>query len=241
MRHGGLHVGNFFLGEKEGGEEFTDDDEEVLVLFAAQAAISIANARAHRDEARARADLEALVETAPVGVIVLDAQTGTAVRSNREARRLLGGLLDPDRSLEDLREVLTSRLADGSEVTLDDLKKAETLRAAEVELSVPDGRSLRMLVNATPIRSEAGDVDSVVVTLQDLAHLEEMERLRAEFLGMVSHELRAPLAAIKGSAVTLMEEARRLDAAETRSFTASSSIRPGTCAALSRTCSTQGA
>ena len=218
MRHGGLHVGNFFLGEKEGGEEFTDDDEEVLVLFAAQAAISIANARAHRDEARARADLEALVETAPVGVIVLDAQTGTAVRSNREARRLLGGLLDPDRSLEDLREVLTSRLADGSEVTLDDLKKAETLRAAEVELSVPDGRSLRMLVNATPIRSEAGDVDSVVVTLQDLAHLEEMERLRAEFLGMVSHELRAPLAAIKGSAVTLMEEARRLDAAETREF-----------------------
>ena len=61
MRHGGVHVGNFFLGEKDGGGEFTDEDEEVLVLFAAQAAIAIANARAHRDERRARADLEALL------------------------------------------------------------------------------------------------------------------------------------------------------------------------------------
>ena len=31
MRHRGVHVGDFFLGEKEGGREFTADDEEVLV------------------------------------------------------------------------------------------------------------------------------------------------------------------------------------------------------------------
>ena len=78
--------------------------------------------------------------------------------------------------------------------------------------------SLRVLVNATPIRSGEGEVESVVVTAQDLAPLEELERLRAEFLGMVSHELRAPLAAIRGSAVTLLEDARELDAAERREF-----------------------
>ena len=38
MRHRGAHVGNFYLAEKEGGEAFTDEDEEVLALFAAQAA-----------------------------------------------------------------------------------------------------------------------------------------------------------------------------------------------------------
>ena len=32
--------------------EFTDQDEQVLMLFAAQAAVAIADARAHRDEAR---------------------------------------------------------------------------------------------------------------------------------------------------------------------------------------------
>ena len=57
IRHRGVHVGSFFLGEKEGGQEFTDEDEEILLLFASQAATAIANARTHRDEQRARADL----------------------------------------------------------------------------------------------------------------------------------------------------------------------------------------
>ncbi len=52
MRHRGLDVGHFFLGEKACGGEFTDEDEEVLVLLAAQAVIAIANARAHREERR---------------------------------------------------------------------------------------------------------------------------------------------------------------------------------------------
>ena len=81
MRHRGEHIGNFFLGDKEGEGAFTDEDEELLMLFASQAAIAIANARAHRDEQRARANLEALVETSPVGVVVFDAQSGNPCRS----------------------------------------------------------------------------------------------------------------------------------------------------------------
>ena len=43
----GVLVGSFFLAEKESGREFTAEDEQVLVLFAAQAATAIANARTH--------------------------------------------------------------------------------------------------------------------------------------------------------------------------------------------------
>ena len=236
MRHRGLDVGHFFLGEKAGGEAFTDEDEEVLVLLAAQAAVAIANARAHRDEQRARADLEALVETSPVGVVVFDAQSGTPLTVNREAKRILAGLLGPDGSLEDLREVLTSRLADGREVTLDELKHAETLRSAEVELSVPDGRSVRMLVNATPIRSGAGEAETVVVTLQDLAPLEETERLRAEFLGMVSHELRAPVTSAPRTSAR--PSSRALTCARTAPWTPSRSVRASAGSPKACACST---
>ena len=114
MRHRGQHVGNFYLVEKEDGAAFTDDDEEILVLFGTKAAAAIANARAHRAEQRARADLEALVETSPVGVVVFDAATGRVASINREARRIVGTLHGPDRQPEELLSILTLRRADGA-------------------------------------------------------------------------------------------------------------------------------
>ena len=224
MRHRGEHVGHFFLADKQGGGEFTGEDEEVLVLFASQAATAIANARTHRAERRARADLEALVETSPIGVVVFDVKSGRAVSFNREARRTVERLRTPGHPTEQLLEVITFRRADGREVRLSELPIAgqlstgETLRAEEVVLSVPDGRSVRMLINAAPVHGEGGTVASMVVTFQDLAPLDEIERLRTEFLGLVSHELREPLAAIKGSAATLLEDAGALDPAEMREF-----------------------
>ena len=224
MRHQGAEVGHFFLAEKADGEAFTGEDEEVLTLFASQAATAIANARTHRAEQRARADLEALVETSPVGVVVFDARSGQAVSFNREARRIVERLRTPGHPPEQLLEVISFRRADGRKVSLSEvsikelLHSGETMRAEEVVLSMPDGRSVRTLVNAAPVRAEGGAVASLVVTLQDLAPLDEIERLRTEFLGLVSHELRAPLAAIKGSATTLLEDATALDPAEMREF-----------------------
>ena len=224
MRHRGTEVGGFYLAEKADGEAFTDEDEEVLTLFASQAASAIANARTHRSERRARADLEALVETSPVGVVVFDAKSGWPLSLNREMRRIVESLRMPGRPLEQLLEVVSFRRADGREVSLSEyslaqhLSSAETVRGEEVVLSVPDGRSVRTLINATPIRAEEGAIGSVVVTVQDLAPLDEIERLRTEFLGLVGHELRAPLAAIKGSASTLIEESAALDPAEMREF-----------------------
>ena len=224
LRHRDVHVGNFFLAGKEGGQEFTSADEELLVLFASQAATAIANARTHRRERRARADLEALVETSPVGVVVFDGGTGKLVSLNREARRIVEGLRMPDGAPEELLDVITCRRGDGREFALAEfpmahqLSNPETVRAEELTLSVPDGRSVTMLVNATPIRSADGAVESMVVTLQDLAPLEELERQRAEFLSMVSHELRTPLISIKGSTATVLGTSPAPDSAEMLQF-----------------------
>ena len=224
MRHRGVQLGNFFLAEKESAPEFTAEDEEVLMLFASQAAAAIVNARTHRDEQRARADLEALIDTSPVGVVVFDTCTGKPVSSNREANRIIEPLRTPGRPAEELLDVLTCRFADGREVALDRysamqaLKDADTVRAEEITLSVADGRSVSMLVNATSIHAEDGAVLSVVVIMQDLAPLQELDRLRAEFLGMVSHELRTPLAAIKGSTTTVLGASPALDPAEVHQF-----------------------
>ena len=224
IRNRGTGVGTIYLAHGEDGREFTAEDEETLVMFASQAARVIANARRYRDEQRARADLETLIDTSPVGVVVFDARTGAPVSFNREARRIVDDLRNPDQSPEQLLEVMTVRRSDGREVSLDEfpiaqaLSAGETVRAEEIVMRVPDGRSVTAILNATPIRSEDGEVESFVVTLQDMAPLEELERLRAEFLAMVSHELRTPLAAVKGSVTTLLEAASDLDPAEMTQF-----------------------
>ena len=224
MFHRDVRVGHVFVGDRDDREEFTQEDEETLMMFASQAALVISNARTHREERRARADLETLVNTSPVGVVVLDARTGAPVSVNREAMRIVDGLREEQQRAEDLLDVVTCVRGDGREVSLREfplaelLRSGETVRAEEIALRVPDGRSVSLLLNGTPIHAEDGHVASFVVTLQDMTPLEEQERLRAEFLAMVSHELRSPLMSVKGSADTLAAQSTRLDPAEMRQF-----------------------
>ena len=222
--HESDRVGIIHVGHDDAGREFSAEDEETLVMFAAQAALAIANARQYRDEQRARIALETLVETSPVGIVVFDARTGAPVSFNRESTRIVDGLTEADQSAEQLLETMTVRRADGREFSLREwplaeaLSAGETVRAEQLTLSVADGRNVTILLNATPIRDEGGDIESFMVTLQDLTPLEEQERLSAEFLGMVSHELRTPLTAIRGSAATVLDAAAKLDTAELRQF-----------------------
>ena len=52
----------------------------------------------------------------------------------------------------------------------------------------PGGRPVTTLVNAAPIYSEPGEIVSVLVVFQDLSPLEELDRMRADFLNLVSDE-----------------------------------------------------
>ena len=224
MRQQGSGVGTIYLAHEAEGREFSQEDEDTLAMFAAQAALVIANARRHREEQRAKARLETLVNTSPVGVVVFDAGTGAPSFINREALRIVERLSDPDQRPERLLEVLTFRRADGREVSLREyplaaaLSSGETVRAEEIEMQVPDGRRVSVIINSTPILAEEGGIGSVVVTLQDLPPMRELGRQRAEFLSMVSQELLAPLTSIRGSATAVLKDLARLDLDKARQF-----------------------
>ena len=87
IRLRGVRAGNLYLSDKEGRGEFTQDDEETLAMFASHAAMAIANARRHREEQRARAYLETLIDTTPVGVVVFNAGTGVPQQGGEKACR----------------------------------------------------------------------------------------------------------------------------------------------------------
>ena len=224
ITHRDERIGSIFLGIDEPGRHFRVEDQETLVMFASQVALVIANAHRFREEQRARANLQTLINTAPIGVVVFDVRDGTPTSFNREARRIVDSIRTPGGTPEQILQIAMVRRADGREFSLADfpfeevMTIGETVRAEEIVLTVPDGRSVNLLVNGTPIYSTEGNIDSYITTLQDMAQIDEAERLRAEFLGMVSHELRAPLTSIKGSTAALLDETAQLDPAEMLQF-----------------------
>ena len=58
----GVAYGNLYLSEKQSGEDFTSEDEELVTLLAAQAAVAIENARLYESATRWLAQLESLTE-----------------------------------------------------------------------------------------------------------------------------------------------------------------------------------
>lgn len=169
-----------------------------------------------------RQRLEALIDTSPVGVFVVEAGSGRVMLVNQEAQRILGLSHETSDHLEFFEQVAVYRRPDGSGYEPEELPlqralyRGETVRAEEVRIEFPDGHTVPTLINATPVYSTGGQITSAIAAIQDITPLEEIDKLRSEFLGMVSHELKTPLTAIKGSAATVLGSRRPFNAEDTR-------------------------
>jgi signal transduction histidine kinase len=96
----GVAYGNLYLTEKYGGEEFTDEDEEIIQLLASQAAVAIENTRLYETSTRWLRHLESLNEIgeALAGELELEPLLGLVARRLRslvQARIVLIALPEP--------------------------------------------------------------------------------------------------------------------------------------------------
>jgi two-component system, NarL family, sensor histidine kinase DevS len=82
----GVAYGNLYLTEKDSGGDFTDEDEELVTLLAAQAAVAVENARLYESATAWSRQLESLNEVgaALVGELELDRLLELVVRRLRE-------------------------------------------------------------------------------------------------------------------------------------------------------------
>ena len=101
----GIAYGNLYLTEKEGGPDFTEEDEELTQLLAAQAAVAIENARLYESSTRWLRQLESLNEI------------GTALASEIELEPLLALVAERLRELVHARLVLIA-LPQGEAMTV---------------------------------------------------------------------------------------------------------------------------
>ncbi len=228
IRCGSEALGALCVMGRTGGGEFTATDENALVLLASQAALAICNTERCQREMAAHAEVEAgqrlqtLVEMSPVGVLVVDAATQRIALVNREMQRLTRSPCVPGDLVDQCRRGIVYRRADGSMYASNELpieramREGENVRAEEVRFEFADGGSAPTLISAAPVYSPEGQIRAGVSIIQDISPLEDVERLRSEFLGMVSHELKTPLAAIKGAAATVLGSPEPFSPVETR-------------------------
>ncbi|MDE2571709.1 MAG: HAMP domain-containing histidine kinase [bacterium] len=158
----------------------SDDDLTSLALLADTADLAIGASALLRTLGEERGLLDQIYASVPVGIVLVD-RAGGAAMANDAARSLLE--IQPQATLERrLTEMLgVEELHDGR------ILVGERQRPVEVQ-----------------VRPTIDGVRSLVV-LRDLTEQEALEGLKSEFIAAVSHDLRTPLAAIKGFAVLLQE------------------------------------
>ncbi|HLE99902.1 MAG TPA: GAF domain-containing protein [Gaiellaceae bacterium] len=167
--------GDLYLAEKEGAKDFTQEDEELTRLLAAQAAVAVENARLYASSTRWLQQLESLHEI------------GNALASELELEPLLAIVAGRLRELIDARIVL---------IAVPDTDEALRVAAAEGE----GARSLlgtRLALHGSKVgrileRGRSERVDSLVDDL-------EVDRQTARSLG-VSTAIYVPLV-VQGSAI----------------------------------------
>lgn len=189
---------------------------------------------AQRTEAE-RHRLDAVLEAVPVGIAVADAN-GAIQLINAENRRIWGDNLPFSRSIEEYRD-WKGWWIDGPEkrarpVTTHEWPLTRALAGEDAPRSiieigrfdVPSSRRT-VFISAAPIRNAGGGIEGGVVAVMDITDrvkaeeaLKEANRRKDEFLAMLAHELRNPLAPISAAAELL--EVGKLDAARIKQTSA---------------------
>jgi len=176
---------------REKPRSFTPHDVRLLCALADYAAIALENARLYNETETGRRKLEAVLHATEELIIILDPEMRVLL-CNPAALAILR-LPTGDVIGKKVHEVISNN-------TLLDLfwKTSRVRRTYHAEVWIPGGRTYS--AQLTPVEGVG-----YVLMMHDVTHIKELDRVRAEFLAIVSHDLRSPLAAIRGY-VDLLEK-----------------------------------
>lgn len=196
---------------------FTQMDSQILQGFADQAAIAVRNARIYEQLGQERNRLAAVIENSANGIVIVD--TGLDVLVVNQALTAMVDMTPEEAVGRPLREVLPIDVARGDDINdAEDLDAffAEDSRRCEGDLLRPGGGRISLAVIYTPLYNDRGLLVNVIVNVYDITRFREEEEMKSTFISIISHELKTPVALIKGYAQTLAREDADWDAETAR-------------------------
>ncbi len=189
-------------------------DTTFLATMAEQAAAAVEAARLREETRTWRQRLDAVFEQMTEPALIYDSQ-GTLALMNQAAQELFANSeIKPGDSLAEVTRKACLLDAAGRPLQADMMVAARALRGERVEYAEEpvleaDGSVRYLLASGTPLASGAGRIEGAAVIVRDITERKEMEKGRAQFLSIVSHEMRNPLTSILGLADILKRRAEQ--------------------------------
>ncbi|UCD98848.1 MAG: GAF domain-containing protein [Chloroflexota bacterium] len=201
-------VGMIFIFRNYSGR-FSGNDRALLQSFADQAAIAVRNAQFYTQIRREKQRMDTLLDSAADGILILNAER-VIERCNPAFGNLWGMPIEKivDRPHQDVIRwthienglTLEQALAQGWPLT------PHATLYVEGDLDRPEEMPLPVGITYAPLLSTEEQLINIVATIRDISHFREADEIKRTFISVISHELKTPVALIKGYVGTLRRE-----------------------------------
>lgn len=188
---------------------FSSNDRALLQSFADQAAIAVHNAQLYTQVIRQKQRLDAILDSAADGILILSADHQIE-RCNPAFCRMIG---DRQENIQGKRHEQVIRwLGRPSGNTLEQAEAGgwpltpNATLYVEGDIARVHGPPLPVGITYAPLISSEGTLLNIIATIRDITRFREAEELKSTFISVISHELKTPVALIKGYVGTLRRE-----------------------------------
>jgi PAS domain S-box-containing protein len=188
---------------------FSKNDRALLQSFADQAAIAVHNAQLYTQIRREKQRLDALLDSAADGILIME-PNHSIERCNPAFAQIWGEGIDSIQGKHHDDIIRWMRREQGS--TLDEAEAggwpltAHATLYVEGDIERPTGVPLSVGITYAPLISAEGNLLNIIATVRDITHFREAEELKSTFISVISHELKTPVALIKGYTSTLRRD-----------------------------------
>lgn len=189
------------------------DDLGALQSFADQAAIAVNNAQLYGAIFSERQRLEAIIEGSGDGVLILDPNLRIQ-QTNSAFERMSGWRMEDAVGLPKSDVIKWANLEAGDiETALEagwarakpQESQTESLYV-EGDMIRRDGTRVSIGITYAPLLAKDGRLESIIADLRDISNFRKAQEMQSIFISTVHHELRTPIAIIKGYASTLRRD-----------------------------------
>ena len=194
---------------------FTEDEKTLCMAVAKQASVAIEKAGVYRQMAQERERLDAIIQSTSDGIVLIDGQR--RVIAINPAMEALSGWAAEEVRGKPCSQVFRSRDRNGISLcetacpVLLTMTSGTAVPYAEVTITTKHGQPRDLSVSYVYVPSPSAEAGYCVAIGRDISSVREVEKLKDEFVSLLSHDLRNPLAVIHGQAQMIQRFADRTD------------------------------